>query len=159
MKVTNEIPSYYYGGRVHFNAKLAQCTSVPGTFRVVLETAVLDTSNRFARRFGSSRFLKLSIPSDILNSKRSELKHYLRRPFVLLDGVYRMFHTKDVNAYLVRTDEQFSSNKVLPASSDPDSPLRSLYDFLQWFNPMHLNADQVRVIGKFVYEPVLIQKF
>ena len=42
LKASNKIPLSYYGGKVHFNAKLVQNPSIPGEYRVILEAAELD---------------------------------------------------------------------------------------------------------------------
>lgn len=154
-----DVPSTYYGGKVHFKAKLvprsedqSASADARSKFSIVLERVEVGTSNSFARRFGSSRFLRLSIPLPTIAGRgskaaqarsRDELGGLLVRPVVMNGCVYRAFFSRESNVYFVRTDEVCVDACVSLAPSNSASPVKSLVSFLNWYNPMLCNKNQV----------------
>ena len=146
----------YYGGRIHFTGSVLEVDSSMSDkpnvnskngFHVVLDRPELGFSSRFARRFGSSRFLTLSIPKSLQYirdaKKRERLRTFLMSPMIVNGGVYRAFFSREGNVFLVRTDERYANERVIPTHEKSQSPLRSLFAFMNWANPMDLNKDQV----------------
>lgn len=136
----------YYGGKVHFIAKLK---GENGCYSLCLESAELGPSCRFYRRFGSAAFIKVSIPKKTMNSRNNNLMEFMCRPFVLNGRIYRAFYSKDNNVHLKKTNE---SLKVVDGAQTVASPKNegdlvdgqgSLIEFLNWHNPMSENSDKV----------------
>lgn len=111
----------------------------------MLERSELGPSNRFARRFGSKRFLRVRISKRILYSRDNGLVQYFSRPFILDGRVFRAFTSKEHSVYMVETNEQFINGCVdSPGDEVVTADGRiSLLAFLDWHNPMHLNVNQV----------------
>jgi hypothetical protein len=131
----------WYGGRVHFRAKLHELS--PGDYKIMLEPAELGPSCRFARRFGSSNFLRVRVPTTLLNKSEKEesLLAFFSRPFILNGAVFRSFFAKDERVFLFKTNERFSRSQIF---TDPDSDSMSLLSFLNWHNPLKYNRTKVR---------------
>ncbi|KAF7332082.1 RNA-dependent RNA polymerase [Mycena kentingensis (nom. inval.)] len=125
--------SDYFGGKVHFKG------TIGSNFQVTLKQPELGTSSRFARRFGSLRFLTLGIHKQLLN-KGEQLVEFLLRPFILAGRVFRAFDAKDGNVFLVQTNEMVEGNRINPMRTIPG--LLSLDEFLQWHNPLELDLKQ-----------------
>ncbi|KAJ7682709.1 RNA dependent RNA polymerase-domain-containing protein [Mycena polygramma] len=123
----------WFGGKVHFTAKLvADSKNKETPFKVILKRPELGPSDRFARRWGSERFLTLNLAKDLLNKGEQVLK-FMHRPFVLGDHVFRAFDAKDGNVFL--------GKRINPSRRVPG--LLSLHDFLAWHNALELNPSQV----------------
>ncbi|KAI8969425.1 RNA dependent RNA polymerase-domain-containing protein [Trametes punicea] len=143
----------WYGGRVHF---IAQVHSEKGSsFRIQLDRPVLGTSNRFARRFGSRRFVRVRLHKDVAwNANSSELRDYFRRPFIIGGAVFRSFFAKEQNVFLFRTDEGYTQSAdgafsiITPPSNRDANGARgeySLMELISWHNDMELNSEQTMV--------------
>ncbi|KAJ7781151.1 RNA dependent RNA polymerase-domain-containing protein [Mycena metata] len=130
----------WFGGKVHFTGKLNPDPKSKHTpFKVVLKTPELGPSDRFARRWGSERFLTLSVSRDAL--KRGEaLINFLYRPFILGDHVFRAFDAKDGNVFLFCTNEMIEGRRIHPTRTVPGFP--SLREFLAWHNGLELDLKQ-----------------
>ena len=100
----NEDDKDWYGGKVHFTAKVVGGRDKKG-FSLVLDRPTLGSSNRFMRRFGSRRFIRVRIQKDALMQKGGGLFEYFRRPFIIAGVVFRAFFAKEQNVFLVRTNE------------------------------------------------------
>ena len=137
----------WYGGKVHFTAKVSLKERKGSEFRFVLERPALGSSNRFMRRFGSRRFIRVRIQKDALK-QGSDLKEYFRRPFIVGTAVFRAFFAKEQNVFLVRTNEVAKGRIgeelriTTPRSGDASTEI-SFMDFIRWHNDLQLNADQV----------------
>lgn len=129
--------SDWFGGKVHFTAKLLPDKGSP---KVVLRPPELGPSDRFARRWGSERFLTLSLSREFLNRGEKTIK-FLQRPFILGDHVFRAFDAKDGNVFLVCTNEMVEGRRIHPTRKVPG--LLSLREFLAWHNALELNPKQV----------------
>jgi RNA-dependent RNA polymerase len=139
----------WYGGKVIFRAilrenKATKITPYPYTF--TLERAELGPSCRFTQRFGSKRFIRVSISKSIFNKKDNKIIEFFKHPFVLNGRVFRAFFAKEHNAFLVETNEVTDGSKVSESPLPPSEhgPLPFL-DFLRWHNPIKLNAMQVSI--------------
>ena len=116
-------------------------------FRFVLERPALGSSNRFMRRYGSRRFIRVRIQKDALK-QGTNLKEYFRRPFIVGTAVFRAFFAKEQNVFLVRTNEVVKGrigeelHITTPGPGDARTEM-SFIDFIKWHNDLLLNADQV----------------
>jgi hypothetical protein len=129
-----EYPSGY-GGKVCF----AGSVEVKGNkVKVVLDRCTLASSCRLCRRFGSSSFLRLKVPLKILHSSKNDLKAFFQKPFVIFNSVFRAFYAKEGTVFLFKTRESHSLGTI----SDSTAGL-TLFEFLDEFNPLQLNANQV----------------
>ncbi|KAI0646405.1 RNA dependent RNA polymerase-domain-containing protein [Trametes meyenii] len=137
----------WYAGRVHFTARLSK-DKPAGALHLGLDRPVLGSSNRFARRFGSRRFVRVRIPVDLLmKAVGDELREYFKRPFVFGGAVFRAFYAKENNVFLFRTNEEpvWLGGKLAVEPPSSDSARRKEYSlkaFLTWHNELRLNADQ-----------------
>ncbi len=136
---------------MHFTAKLVvskDSKEARDEFRLVLDRPTLGSSNRFMRRFGSRRFIRIRIQKDALMQKGHKLTEYFRRPFVIGGAVFRAFFAKEQNVFLFRTNEVVSGNgedvSVSPPGDRDVSREWSLLQFIKWHNDLELNNDQVR---------------
>ncbi|KAI9063519.1 hypothetical protein FKP32DRAFT_1571651 [Trametes sanguinea] len=143
----------WYGGRIHFTAQLHK--EKGGSFRLLLDRPQLGTSNRFARRFGSRRFVRVRLHKDVMwDSPGEDLQAYFKRPFVIAGAVFRAFYAKEQIVFLFRTNEdvrQLAGGTVTIHPPAPGSSARaaqreySLLEFLDWHNSLVLNTDQTMV--------------
>ncbi|KLO18824.1 hypothetical protein SCHPADRAFT_993271 [Schizopora paradoxa] len=134
----------YYGGKVHFIAKLK---GEKGNYTLCLEGAELGPSCRFYRRFGSAAFIKVSTPKKLAYSRDHGLMDFMLRPFVLNGRVFRAFYHKENNVHLKKTNERVVDNRVVPPENESDlvDGQGSLEDFLNWHNPPGENLDKTMV--------------
>ena len=108
---------------------------------MVLEPAELGPSFRFARRFGSSSFIRVRLPWPLKPEKVEALIAFLSRPFIINGAVFRSFFAKDDRVFLFKTNERFSRSRIF---IDPNSDSISLWDFINWHNPLKYNDTKVR---------------
>jgi hypothetical protein len=98
----------------------------------------------FARRFGSKHFFRLKMPK-ALKFNSDSLLQFLRKPLLLCGFVFRAFYAKDSNIIYVKTNEvtdgQIITGEILPGTMP-------FLEFLDWHNPIELNADQVCFVNK-----------
>ncbi len=138
----------WYGGKVHFTAKVVVDKEKKDDFRLVLDRPTLGTSNRFMRRFGSRRFIRVRIQKDALMQKGNRLADYFYRPFVISGAVFRAFFAKEQNVFLFRTNEVVQELdgivQVVPPSGPPAHGEISLFELIKWHNDLKFNNDQVR---------------
>lgn len=109
-------------------------------FKVTLNKPYLGFSNRFTRRFGSMRFMRVKCHPDLVFKRGKDLISFFKRPFVVMTRVFRAFYAKDHNVFLVATNETFSGHEILHSPKLSES---SLEDFLTWHNDIRLNESQV----------------
>ncbi|KAH9852493.1 RNA dependent RNA polymerase-domain-containing protein [Lenzites betulinus] len=140
----------WYGGRVHFIARLQRDSE--NRLGLELDRPVLGTSNRFARRFGSRRFIRVRIPQDFLMHSKSEdeLLNYFKRPFVVGSAVFRAFYAKESNVFLFRTNEEVvrdpKAENLRVVQPAPGSLAEHSYMYLiEWHNSLKLNSEQTMV--------------
>ncbi|KAI0737583.1 RNA dependent RNA polymerase-domain-containing protein, partial [Daedaleopsis nitida] len=136
----------WYGGKVHFTAKLVASSKGPDEFSFVLARPALGSSNRFMRRRGSKRFIRVLIQKDALMRKGDKLSEFFRRPLVINGAVFRAFFAKEQNVFYVRTDEVvrgFGQDlRVVPARPSAQNREWSFLRFIKWHNDYQLNQDQ-----------------
>ena len=131
-----------------------ECISIPGIYsqgeRVEFRARAcpaLDSSNRFMRRFGSRRFIRVRIQKDALK-QGTNLKEYFRQSFIVGIAVFCAFFAKERNGFLVGTNEVVKGRigeELRITTPDPrdSSTGISFMDFIEWRNDPLLNSDQV----------------
>ena len=142
---------------MHFTGRLKATTlRAAGTDRpqlsLELEEPSLGSSNRFFRRFGSHRFLQITLhnfKSDFRDAAASSaLNDYLKRPVVIAGSVFRTFFRKDHHVFLLKTDEtvEFSVDGChIRIPKEPSGlPESDLLSFISWHNDLEVNSNQVR---------------
>ncbi|KZT10358.1 uncharacterized protein LAESUDRAFT_693936 [Laetiporus sulphureus 93-53] len=142
----------WYGGKVHFTAKVVvERENKTSTIKIKLDKPHLGSSNHFARRFGSRRFIRVRIPKDFhakagKDMPEDALLNYFRRPVVIMGRVFRAFYAKEQNVFLFQTNELFNGKRIL--QSKPRSCKvktcnnLSFLDFINFHNNMELNREQ-----------------
>ena len=135
----------WHGGKILFHGKLQDasakgCKKQP-KYKITLDRAELSTSNMFGRRFGSKHFFRLKLTKAVLNRNPDPLMNYLRRPLILCGNVFRAFYAKDTNVFYVKTNERTDGSTI--SHEETIDGVMSFLEFLDWHNPMALNAEQV----------------
>lgn len=126
----------WYGGRIEQVVRLSKSN---GKFTYRLDRPDLKKSTRFARFLGSRRIFKVKLSKDLLYEGDSVRKH-LSGPFVLCGRIFVPFASKEGSAYFMEVNED---KDRVPDSAQGDSNRMSLSDFIQWYNPLDLNQNQV----------------
>ncbi|KAI0646418.1 RNA dependent RNA polymerase-domain-containing protein [Trametes meyenii] len=142
----------WYGGNVNFTAHLNRCKH-SDALRLTLERPVLGPSNRFARRFGSRRFIRVRVASELVYSQPSgELAAFFKRPLVIGSATFRAFFAKEYSVFFFRTREELvwsekhgPTVRSLPLTSSRARQEHSLLEFLRWHNDMNFNYEQTMV--------------
>lgn len=125
----------WYGGQIQQIVRLHRTPSAPLAFTLCKMQMI--RSHRFARYLGSRRVLQINIAD---TSGSSEPKSLLSQKLVLCGRVYITFAVKDGKVYAVEVDEDYHRK---PREDEGDQHRCSLTDLVAWYNPTHLNADQV----------------
>ncbi|KAI0005558.1 RNA dependent RNA polymerase-domain-containing protein [Russula compacta] len=128
----------WFGGRIEQVVRLSKSN---GTFSYRLDRPGLQKSTRFARFLGSRRILKLKLSKDLQyeSAEVSGVRDYLSYGFVLCGRVFVPFASKGGSAYMMEVNEDQDRK---PDSAQGDGTRISLWDFVQWHNPLVLNRDQ-----------------
>jgi hypothetical protein len=89
-------------------------------------------------------FIRVKISDRVAhNVDSNKLIEYFSHPFVLLGRVFRAYYAKD-SVFLVQTNEVLANSRIESCPWHPSQPgPMPLLDFLDWFNPLKLNQDQV----------------
>lgn len=138
----------WYGGKVHFTGKLLY-DKRHSTFAVKLEKPVLQSSTSLARSFGSEAFLSLRVDDDKLYyDQGADVQNYLRRPLLISGRVFRAFYSKNRTVFFYCTNEVVEGEGPIFYPQQPTRTSRgclsmSLLDFLNWYNPININQQQV----------------
>ncbi|KAL1731817.1 RNA dependent RNA polymerase-domain-containing protein [Schizophyllum commune] len=138
----------WYGGKVVFPLRIKAIKEAKkGKFEgkvigwsIVLDHATLGSSTRFARRCGSTAFLRVKVAMDVLRSRSHEMLDLFLKPFVLWDRVFRAFFAKDDNVFLVCTNETMESPRMLRTV---DNGRQSLREFVEFHNPLRVGDKQL----------------
>ncbi|KAL1695215.1 RNA dependent RNA polymerase-domain-containing protein [Schizophyllum commune] len=138
----------WYGGKVVFplrikaikEAKKGKYDPKVIGWSIVLDHATLGSSTRFARRCGSTAFLRVKVAMDVLRSRSHEMLDLFLKPFVLWDRVFRAFFAKDDNVFLVCTNEMMESPRMLKTV---DNGRQSLREFVEFHNPLRVADKQL----------------
>jgi RNA-dependent RNA polymerase len=110
-------------------------------YKITLDRAELSASTMFGRRFGSKHFFRLKLTKGVLNRNSDQLMNYIRRPLILCGNVFRAFYAKGTNVFYVKTNERTDCSTIL--RGETIEGVMSFLEFLDWHNPMALNAEQV----------------
>ena len=131
--------SDWYGGRIQ---QIGRVSKDDSAYKIKLERMESRRSNRFARNFGSRRFLQIRVPEDFLQAERDKVKQFFRRKFILCGRVYIPFHAKEKNVYLVETNENYGRQSQEWCG---DQFRSTLNEFINWHNPLDVlkNTKQV----------------
>ncbi|CAA7264868.1 unnamed protein product [Cyclocybe aegerita] len=131
--------SNWYGGRIQ---QLGHLVKDGSTYNVVLERMEKKRSHRFARYYGSRRFIQIGIPEDLLKKENAAIKKFVKSKFILCGRVFVPFHSKDKHIYLVETDENYGRSSQTWCG---DLFRRPFNEFINWHNPLgqHKNFNQV----------------
>ena len=130
---------------------MAKGCKKPPKYKITLDPAELSTSNLFARRFGSKHFFRLKLTKSVLNKHSDALMDYLRQPLILCGSVFRAFYAKDTNVFYVKTNERTDGSTLL--LGETIEGVMSFLEFLDWHNPLALNAEQVCYFCHLTYKP------
>ncbi|KAF8167315.1 RNA dependent RNA polymerase-domain-containing protein [Crassisporium funariophilum] len=134
----------WYGGQIQ---QLARLVKVGDSMKVLLEPMEKRRSHRFARFYGSRRFLQLRIPDDLLKTQNKAVKEFLVAKFILCGRVFVPFHSKDGGLYMVETNEDFGRQSQRWCS---DHHRLSYRDFINWHNPLFMKKNASQIISKYV---------
>ena len=127
----------WYGGRIEQVVRLSKSN---GQFTYRLDRPDLKKSTRFARFLGSRRIIKVKLSKDLLYEKGDGVRDHLSGPFVLCGRIFVPFASKEGNTYIMEVNED---KDRAPDSAQGDENRMSLWDFIQWHNPLDLNQNQV----------------
>ncbi|KAG2154648.1 RNA dependent RNA polymerase-domain-containing protein [Suillus clintonianus] len=125
----------WYGGKIQ---QVARIVKVCNSYKFELEKPEIRRSHRFARFLGSRRILQVRIPDSLAYD--TKVREFLESSkFVLCGRVFVPFHAKDGSAYLFETNENIDRDSN---PGDGDGHRLTLYEFVQWHNPLRLNSKQ-----------------
>jgi len=132
----------WYGGKIQ---QIGNVVKEGTSYRVKLEKMESRRSHRFARYYGSRRFLHIRVQDELLRNEREDVKKFFRRRFVLCGRVFVAFHAKERNVYLVETNENYDRSSLEFCG---DHLRKSFNNFINWHNPLEVvkNTKQVRPI-------------
>ena len=131
--------SNWYGGRIQ---QIGRVTKDGSSFTIKLERMESRRSNRFARYYGSRRFLRIRVSEEFLRTERDKVKHFFRRKFILCGRVFIPFHAKEKNVYLVETNE---NRGRLSQKWCGDQFRYTLNEFINWHNPLNILKNNKQV--------------
>ncbi|KAG0706616.1 RNA dependent RNA polymerase-domain-containing protein [Suillus ampliporus] len=128
----------WYGGKIQQAARIVKAGQ---SFKFELEKPEIRRSHRFARFLGSRRILQVRVPDNLTYDKvGAAIREFLTsRKFVLCGRVFVPFHAKEGSLYLFETNENVDRQTNL---GDGDSHRLTLYQLMQWHNPLRLNSKQ-----------------
>lgn len=130
------IPNWY-GGRIQ---QLGHLEKVGQGYKIQLGQMESQRSYRFARYYGSRRFLQIHIPKKLLREALENVKHFFTAKFLLCGRIFVPFSSKGAKVYLVETDENCGRTNQRWCA---DETRISFRDFINWHNPIEENWDQV----------------
>ncbi|KAI9454917.1 RNA dependent RNA polymerase-domain-containing protein [Lactarius psammicola] len=126
----------WYGGRIQQVMRLSKSN---GTFRYRLDQPSMQRSNRFARFLGSRRILQVKLSKDLQFGKDSGIPEHLGSRFLFCGRVFAPFASKDSSVYMMELNEDV--DRSLDHHQGDDTRV-SLWDFIEWHNPLSLNMNQ-----------------
>ncbi|KAI9513086.1 RNA dependent RNA polymerase-domain-containing protein [Russula earlei] len=126
----------WYGGRIE---QMMTLTKSDGKYTYRLVRPGIKDSTRFARFLGSRRILKVKLAKDLRYERDNSTREHLSGPFILCGRIFVPFSSKDGNAYLMETNEDLDRQHD---SGQGDDTRISLWDFLEWHNPLRYNQNQ-----------------
>jgi len=143
----------WWGGRVEQLAVLVRVESkqhrlvkpennAQPEYRIELrQQRVQGKSHRFARKYGSRRFIQLQLPDPLQANDRQHLGGFLSRPFILHGRVFRGFFASEGVVHLVETSESYQREPIWGMG---DLDRIRFHDFVEQHMPISLNGHQVR---------------
>jgi RNA-dependent RNA polymerase len=132
-----EAVSDWYGGKIQ---QVARLDKISDKFVIRLEPPEQKRSYQLARALGSRRLLQVRVPDELIKREVENIRNYLSTAkFILCGRVYLPFHAKEKSVYMVETNEDYERN----STESGDHLRNSFAQFVEWFNPMPLNAKQV----------------
>ncbi|CCM02288.1 uncharacterized protein FIBRA_04376 [Fibroporia radiculosa] len=143
---------HWFGGKVSFTATLelgTQRSDDGPPFHLALNRPVLGPSDRFSRRFGSWRFMKVSVSRDIyaalqkMRYSQDDLITFFTRPIVICTRIFRAFFAKEGNVIFYQTNERWNGSNICQGPSTLHE--MSLLAFLKWHNDPIQNYKQTMV--------------
>ena len=133
----------WHGGRIQQMARLVYKSGAKEPFSLQLLGMQMSRSHRFARFLGSRRMLQVKLPKGKkFQMDLAKLKAWFENKFVLCGRVFVPFATKEETVYMMETDEDYERE---PSANEGDHLRLSLLEFVNWHNPIKLNANQVRL--------------
>jgi RNA-dependent RNA polymerase len=136
----NPVCPGWYGGKIDIRGTLQ--ISPQKKLSIKLERCSLGPSNKAKRRFGSKSFLRIKIPGNLRFDPDIDFVSFFKRPFIFWGSVFRAFYSKDDTVFLYLTNESYDDGEFRK------HPKRlSLYDFIEWANPLEPNKDQVSLFS------------
>jgi hypothetical protein len=127
----------WYGGRIEQVVRLSKSN---GEFTYRLDRPSLKKSTRFARFLGSRRIFKVKLSKELRFDKGNSVREHLGGPFVFCGRVFVPFASKEGGAYFMEVNEDRDRK---PDSAQGDDKRMSLWDFIEWHNPLGRNQNQV----------------
>jgi RNA-dependent RNA polymerase len=85
--------------------------------------------------------LQIRLSTDLKYEKNDVVLEHLSSQFVLCGRTFVPFASKDGKAYMMEVNEDEDRN---PDRLQGDDTRISLWDFIEWHNPLALNQNQVR---------------
>jgi hypothetical protein len=121
----------WYGGQVQQILRLVKHET--GYYKLTLEPMEKRRSCRFARFYGSRRFLRVRISEDLFRKENEAIRAFFVAKFILCGRVFVPFHSKDGGLYMVETSEDWERE-----SGDwcGDQFRMTFREFINWHNPL-----------------------
>ncbi|EJU04097.1 hypothetical protein DACRYDRAFT_14289 [Dacryopinax primogenitus] len=121
-----------------FHGKIRFGISVTWTGRdtqLKLDPLEIDRFTRLTRRFGSRRLIRMKNVSSY--PPNEFMKNFFLQKFVFMGRVYRSFFVKENTVFLIETNETHCGTKAR------DRFRLSLWEFVNWHNPLYCNQQQI----------------
>ncbi|KAH9486232.1 RNA-dependent RNA polymerase 1 [Psilocybe cubensis] len=139
----NQSNQNWYGGQIQ---QLARLIGENGNYKIILEPMEKRRSHRFARFYGSRRFLQLRIPEQTLQKESHQVVKFLTRSFVLCGRIFVPFHSKEGSLYMVETDQNYGR---LSMDFFGDQYRMPFCKFINWHNPLAEPKNYNQTITKY----------
>ena len=140
--------SNWYGGQIQQIMRLVKDAT---GYKLTLEPMEKRRSHRFARFYGSRRFLQVRVSEDLSRKENEAIRAFFLAKFILCGRVFVPFHSKDGGLYMVETDENWERESQDWCGDQFRMPFR---DFINWHNPLTQKKNYVQVyILKFELAP------
>ncbi|TRM67733.1 RNA dependent RNA polymerase-domain-containing protein [Schizophyllum amplum] len=138
----NEDDPSWFGGKIHYTARIKETGSRSNPFTVVLRRPELGVSSQFYRRYGSASFLTVRLSKGISGDRGNgeAIDVFVRRPLIVLGRVFRTVRRADDSFIYFRTNELFVGDSVSPNQTISGAP--SFWDFFNAQNPLTHNTAQ-----------------
>lgn len=128
----------WYGGQVQ---QVARVDATSGEWRIIIEPMEQRSSCEFSRFLTSKGLLQVRVPEKLMYGEASiKAREFFSQKFILCGRCFMAFSAKEGKVYMMETNEDFERQ-----SNDRygDGMRMSFASFVEWFNPLHLNSDQV----------------